>query len=53
MLLQCTDGKAQEEFYEMSSTTACQEKSLLVTATVGTDRVLTALSAGEMFSSPA
>ena len=52
-LLQCTDGKAQEESCEMSSTAACKEKSRSVTATVGTDRVLTALSAGEMFSSPA
>lgn len=53
MLLQCTDGKAQEESYEMSSTATWQEKSLSVTATVGTGGVLTALSAGEMFSSPA
>lgn len=42
-----------EESYEMSSTAAHQEQSLSVAATVGTDRVLTALSAGEMLSSPA
>ncbi len=52
MLLQCTDEKAQKESMEMSSSAACQERFLLVTAPVGTDRVLTALSTGEMFSSP-
>lgn len=39
MLFQCTDGKAQEESYEMSSAAACQEKSLSVTATVGRDSI--------------
>lgn len=46
--------KAREESDEMSSAAACQgKKMLLVTVTVGRDGVLTALSAGEMFSSPA